>query len=260
MAAQWINARLLKRGGREYRLTIDDATPRDGWIVVEEHSLCLDGSTDRAATEALLTELCEPSVSYHQAQKLLADLRGNVLDQPVARAGGGYASFGSRIVARFLDAMILAAFVLIAQVWSYARPSPTSSLATLWLTSALYFVYRVGMHARSGQTFGKMICEIAVRDVSGRPLRFWQALVREIVDILFFVVSAAFATVLFDFMHLRRESGALDAVLPVVMFLSPLGWLSEIWIVADSVAMLVNEKHRALRDFIGRSVVVRTRG
>jgi uncharacterized RDD family membrane protein YckC len=261
MSAQWFNARIQNRRGRQYRLTLEDAPSDAGWITIEAHSVCLDTSADRAVLESQLARLCEPPVSYDRAKNLLADLRGNVLDRPVARAGGGYASIGTRVVARFLDALIFAALFLIAPLWFDVRLSGKRDLAIFWVVAVVFFfVYRVGMHAWSGQTIGKKVCEIAVRDLSGGPLRFWQALLREIVDILFFAVSAVFAVLLFDIMPLLRGGGSFEAVLPLVMFLSPLGWLSEIWLAADALAMFTNEKHRALHDFIGRSVVVRTGG
>jgi hypothetical protein len=157
MAAQWINARILKRGWNQYRVSIEEGPPTADWAVVEEHSICLEGSTDRAALETQLAELCEPYVSHDQAKKLLADLRGHVLGQtPVAIVERKYATILMRFAARLTDGLIFAPLVLVGTLFIVR-----SSVA--WLHVALYIAWQIGVQLYEilmlgiyGQTLGKM--------------------------------------------------------------------------------------------------------
>jgi uncharacterized RDD family membrane protein YckC len=107
----------------------------------------------------------------------------------------GYASWGRRLGALLIDAVVLsaAAFVLSAMIGG-AVGGGTSSAAAGFLTTYLVFwlvyglaaaVYAPAMLARrgecNGQTLGKQALGIRVRHVSGAPVSLGQALLREIV-------------------------------------------------------------------------------
>lgn len=257
MAAQWIKARILKRGGRDYRLSIDDASPHEGWIDVEEHTVCLDGSTDRAATEALLAELCDPPVSYDQAKKLLADLRGQVLGQtPVAIVQDKYATFWLRVGARVMDSFIFAP-VLIMGLAAFGHSSFTG-VRVAWIVFAqcAMVVYEIVMHGLWGQTLGKMRFHVIVRDISERRLRMKQAVLRDIVPLALVLLGSC----VYVPQVMRRDS--IDFSNPPFLtppFFSQLfGELCMGWTLIDAATMLTNDKRRALHDYIAGSVVIRT--
>jgi uncharacterized RDD family membrane protein YckC len=261
MTVKWVDARILKRGSREYRVTIADEPvtrePATGeWTLVEEHIACLDGSTDCAVLESQLTQLCEPPVSYEQAKKLLADVRGNVLGQtpaPVAIPERKYATILRRLGARIGDSLLFMPFVLVG-----AFLLPTTS--AIWGHAVWFGVldiaiqaYEIVMLGIYGQTLGKMACQVVVRDISERPLSMKQAVLRNIVGLillpLMFWVN----------WPLLAHSAPFFAVWP-----KPTGArllvksLASIWSLADILTIFTNEKNRALHDYIAGSVVIRT--
>jgi uncharacterized RDD family membrane protein YckC len=253
MSAQWVNARILQRGRREYRLSIDNGPVDDDWAVVEQHSVCLDGSTDRAALEDQLDQLCETPVSYDTARNLLADLRGHVLGQtPVAMVERKYATFWLRVCARIGDGII---FMPVAVIGYFLIVHPTAPwVRVVWFTlgQCVFLVYVIVMHGIYGQTLGKMACHVRVLDISERPLSMKQAVLRDIVNIILLLAGLwihlpqVIRGEWLDFSHLPSHRSLLT-------------YLSSGWVWLDGLTMLTNSKRRALHDFIAGSVVVRNK-
>jgi uncharacterized RDD family membrane protein YckC len=258
MTAQWVDARILKRGWSEYRLTIAD-WPAAGdwaageWTVVEEQSVCLDGSTDRAALETQLAQLCEPYVSHSQAKKLLADLRGHVLGQtPVLIEKRKYATILPRIGSRITDGLIFTPIVLLG-TFLFVRSSVG------WLHVAFYITLQIGVQLYEilmlgiyGQTLGKMACNVVVRDISERPLSMKQAVLRNVLNLI--VLPFGIWFYLPSINHPQPPLGFSEESLGMRLFfiISFLcGW-------ADILTIFVNDKRRALHDYIAGSVVIRT--
>jgi uncharacterized RDD family membrane protein YckC len=252
MSAQWINARILKRG-REYRVSIADAPASGEWEIAEEHSVCLDGSTDRASLEGQLDRLCEQPLSYKQAMSLLADLRGQVLERPVGRiVAMKYATFWLRCVARVTDNIVLSPVAMIG--WFAFRASTTSDLrvACIVVLSCAGLLYQILMHGTLGQTLGKMACGVIVRDISERPLSMRQAVLRDIIGIILLPLS------LWIYVPLMLRDGNALVPFDIPFPGRLLSYVSIGWTVADGLTILTNAKRRALHDFIARSVVIRT--
>jgi uncharacterized RDD family membrane protein YckC len=251
MSAQWVNARILQNGRSKYRLSIDDPPAACDWTVVEEHSVCLDGSTDRAAVQAQLAQLCESPVSYNVAKNLLADLRGHVLGQtPVSIVERKYATFWLRLCARIADGLVFMPIVLIG-TFLFGR-STVSWVRVVWFSIAqcAVLVYVIVMHGIYGQTLGKMSCHVTVRDISERPLSMKQAVLRDIVDIILLPLG------LWVYLPQVIRHGSLEPSDPP--FLSSLfTYICMGWVWLDGLTMLTNSKRRALHDFIAGSVVVR---
>jgi len=252
MSAQWVNARILQKGRREYRLCIDDGPVDDDWAVVEEHSVCLDGSTNRAAVQDQLDQLCESPVSYDEARNLLADLRGHVLGQtPVAIVERKYATFWLRVCARIGDTIIFLPADVISYILVIHPTAPWVRVVWFLIRRCVRLVYEILMHGIYGQTLGKMACHVRVLDISERPLSMKQAVLRNIVDIILLPVC------LWIYLPLVIL-GSLDFSHPVSH--SPLfTYLYGGWVWLDGLTMLTNSKRRALHDFIAGSVVVRNK-
>ena len=259
MSAQWVTARILKRGSSEYRLTIADWTAADWptaeWAIVEEHSVCLDASTDPAALETQLAQLCGPYVSHSQAKKLLADLRGHVLGQtPVLIEKRKYATVVSRICARIADSLIFTPVVLISTLFLVRISTPP------WAHIAWFVFLQIAMQAYEilmlgiwGKTLGKMACQVVVRDISERPLSMKQAVLRNIVNLVLIPFSIWFYAPLF-----------VPPPHPSIAFSEEpfstglFGIMCTIWALADILTVFTNKKRRALHDYIAGSVVIRT--
>jgi uncharacterized RDD family membrane protein YckC len=253
MSAQWVNVRILQKGRREFRLSIDDP-PSDGeWIIVDEHSVCLDGSTDRTAVQAQLDQLCKSPVSYDEARNLLADLRGHVLGQaPVSIVVRKYATFWLRLGALICDALVFMPIFAVGRI--FLERSPVTWVRVVWFLFAecAFLVYEIVMHGIYGQTLGKMGCHVTVRDISERPLSMKQAVLRNIVSIILLPVG----TWIYLPEVIRNTSPDLSNP-PFLDWLFTQIWMG--WTLLDGLAMLTNAKRRALHDFIAGSVVVRNK-
>ena len=85
-----------------------------------------------------------------------------------------YQTFWPRFWAGFLDALVFFPFAMVSMV-AYREAVPIPLRVIWYLTSAFAFLaYVVLMHARYGQTLGKMATHVKVLDVSestGLPLR-----------------------------------------------------------------------------------------
>jgi uncharacterized RDD family membrane protein YckC len=253
MTAQWINARILKGGWNQYRVSIETGPPTADWAVAEEHSICLEGATDRQALEMQLAELCEPPVSYDQAKRLLSDLRGHVLGEtPTVVVGRKYATILMRIGACITDGLIFAPFVMLGTFFLLRSSISWMHIAWFVFIHIATLVYQILMLGIYGQTLGKMACGVIVRDISERPLSMKQAVLRNILTIILLPFSLWVYLPSFDhpqppFGAHAESVGAL--VLGLISFI--VGW-------ADILTMFANRKHRALHDYIAGSVVIRT--
>ena len=252
MTAQWIDARILQRGGSQYRVTIDDEPATGEWAVVEEHSVRLDGSADRGLLETQLAQLSEPYVSYSQAKSLLADLRGDVLGQtPIAIVERKYDTFWLRFGARFVDAIIFVPLYIAG--WLLLAHSTLTGIRVAWIIVAqcAFVVYQIVMHGLYGQTLGKMSCHVIVRDISERPLTMKQAVLRSIVDIALLPLG-----LWVDLPQLIHAGSIADFHPSLASRL--FSGLCFGWTVIEVVTLLSNEKRRAVHDYIAGSVVIRT--
>jgi uncharacterized RDD family membrane protein YckC len=165
-----------------------------------------------------------------------------------------YRTFWPRFSAGFVDGLV---FIPVTAVNFVAF----SDRVPIWLRSIWYVVasfcflaYVVVMHARYGQTLGKMATGVKVLDISESKLSRRQAFVREIVPIVITAAEVAYGLPLVI-------SGADPTRPPEPHNLGLQFWLavsaSSGWFAAELVTMLTNPKRRAVHDFIAGSVVVR---
>jgi uncharacterized RDD family membrane protein YckC len=172
-----------------------------------------------------------------------------------------YATFWPRFWTGAVDECILwPAGAVLAVLSLFHVPALWAVLAFAANHSARW-VYTVGMHARYGQTIGKMVCGVKVIDArtEGR-ISFGQALVREAIPIVFMVGFVARAVWLLtnEDLTLADLLGGTDTAWQAMgrsfwILLS----LPFLWFFAEAVTMLTNRKRRALHDFIAGTVVVR---
>lgn len=115
------------------------------------------------------------------------------------------------------------------------------------IASILYFII---MHGLFGQTVGKMLMKVKVLDISESSLKFRQAVLRDLPQILFIIGSFIFMNpLLLSTGEMTTE--ALD------YFKYPLVILMLLWGFADVIVFFTNDKFRALHDYIAGSVVVK---
>ncbi len=159
-----------------------------------------------------------------------------------------YNTFGRRFCAAIIDEV-----VLIIALYFIALPFDESGKVGFFSSSALemllYAGYFIFLHGKYGQTFGKNISGIKVinLDESG-PIGYFNAIKRE--GLLFSVQLAG----LFYFIFFNDTLGepSIHAYNDFTLY------TGLAWILVELVTMMLNPKRRALHDYLGGSVVIRT--
>src|SRR5262245_9971836 len=168
-----------------------------------------------------------------------------------------YRTFWRRFWASFIDGFVFWPLGLIDDSVYSHDVSPTLRVGWFFFYSLLPYAYRVGMHSHFGQTLGKMATRVKVLDLSETKLRFQQALLRDSVPILIEVVGCILGL-----------SVVLQGWSPTNAFSNPFTWSAAkklhmlawvVWLFAEVLILLTNDKRRAVHDLIAGSVVVRTR-
>lgn len=161
-----------------------------------------------------------------------------------------YQTLYPRAVALLLDSVLLLPIGILDEwVKSLALPREIFYILIFGINMA-GTVYFITMHGLFGQTVGKMLMKVKVLDVSESPLKFRQAILRDLPQILFVIGSFVFMSSAL----LSTEEAAAESS---DYFRHPLVILMLIWGFADIAVFFTNEKYRALHDYIAGSVVVR---
>ncbi|MSP88900.1 MAG: RDD family protein [Alphaproteobacteria bacterium] len=112
----------------------------------------------------------------------------------------GYGGFWLRVVAAFIDEVILTIATAIVHGWA----EPTGFVATPFAGVALHWLYEAGMTAsRYRATPGKMAVGLKVTDHAGHPLSFARATGRHFTKYLSLVILA-FGFVMVAFTDKKR--------------------------------------------------------
>src|SRR5258706_13413874 len=96
-----------------------------------------------------------------------------------------YQTFWPRFWAGCLDGLVFAPLVFVDS-WIEKTVAAPLVLAVWFVVYTISFdVYSVALHARYGQTFGKIVMGVMVMDLSETKLSIRQAILRDIVPIFF---------------------------------------------------------------------------
>ena len=160
-----------------------------------------------------------------------------------------YQTFWRRLVAGIVDGFIVLPLGFIEN-FVYGIGLPKFFLPVWLLISQLAFpAYIVFMHARYGQTLGKMFTGVIVYSNDGEgPISMRQSVIRESPFIVVTVIGwLAMSTA----MVVPGSTGGS------IIFLSALSNMAMLWFALEIVTMLFNDKRRAIHDFIAGTVVVK---
>jgi uncharacterized RDD family membrane protein YckC len=163
-----------------------------------------------------------------------------------------YHTFWPRLWAGIVDGLVFMPITLLDGYLS--APERGAPVLVAWgvLTYTAYWLYSVLLHARFGQTIGKMVTGVRVLDVSeARIPTLRQAFIRDIGYISLNTLSLAY--LIFLVVSGQYVSGAEGTTLPGQI----LTWASFGWFLIELISMATNDKRRALHDFIAGTVVVR---
>jgi uncharacterized RDD family membrane protein YckC len=154
-----------------------------------------------------------------------------------------YQTLFPRLAALLLDAVLLLPLSILADWLPGTELTELSKSAAAIAISFVNVFYFIILHAVYGQTVGKMLMNVKVLDVTETKLKFWQAFVRDLPQLIF--VSASLIPAL------NQNFGVPEA--PI----TPVAVAVLIWGLADIVVFFATPNRRALHDLIARSVVVR---
>ncbi len=185
----------------------------------------------------------------------IAALGGSIYahSEPITDANK-YRTFWRRFWAHFVDGLLVGlplAIVIVVLERTGAIQSASGSYLQQF-TSLVALFYYIIMHAKFGQTVGKMATGVKIFDKSEEADISWkQAVLRDIVPVFFFAVSLAYLVYSGVSIDEAVQSG------PEGIFLNAYVYSTIAWSLAEIVTMLFNRKRRAVHDFVAGTVVVR---
>jgi len=167
-----------------------------------------------------------------------------------------YQTFWPRLGAGLIDALLFLPLSLFTE--HVINHSDSVVIVITWnlLYSWGAIAYYVLMHGMRGQTVGKILVKVKVYDTTEIPLSMKQAVLRDIVPILSTVMSSFYIILNNEKYYYLVTSQIKDfSLFPKWFFV--LLMMSFIWFVLEFITMLLNNKRRALHDYIAGSVVCR---
>ena len=163
---------------------------------------------------------------------------------------GKYETAKPRFLALFIDSLVFLPLTIL----SYAVGDSNLPLVIFYLwvlvVNLAYPFYTILMHARYGQTLGKMVAKVKVVDLNDNPITIQHAVMRELPQIIF---NSSLI-----FVSLPNTVQAQDAsYFSISSVTSIIGFSVIFWSISDILVFLFNDKRRALHDFIAKTVVIR---
>jgi uncharacterized RDD family membrane protein YckC len=160
-----------------------------------------------------------------------------------------YKTFFPRFVALLIDSFIMLPLAILEDWFRQAEFPPLFLYFWISFTSLVILGYTIMMNGFYGQTLGKMAMNVKILDVSEEPIKFKQAILRSIPDVIYRIGLVILGIVFFA---QDLESENVKAVY------GTFGTFVMIWGLADIWTFFLNDKRRALHDFIAQTVVVKT--
>ncbi|MEP6902967.1 MAG: RDD family protein [Actinomycetota bacterium] len=159
-----------------------------------------------------------------------------------------YKTFAPRLVALLIDSFIMLPIAILDDWFRQAEFSPLFFYIWIPLSALVLPVYMIMMHGLYGQTLGKMAMNIKVLNVTEEPLKFNQAIWREIPQLIFNI-----GAIILGIVFLAQDPEAENVKMSYGIF----GAFAMVWGLADIMTFFFSDKKRALHDFIAGTVVVK---
>ena len=164
-----------------------------------------------------------------------------------------YSTFWPRFWAAIIDGIIFA-IILYVECLVFGVEYSSQDKFLQALNSVQFAIYAIFMHGYFGQTIGKMIMDVKVLNYDTETeISVKQALRRESVNLALNIFWVLLILVVATSLEM---SGAISEGLSYAVI--GFGILAMVWGISEFVTMLFNDKRRALHDYIGKTVVVRT--
>ena len=143
---------------------------------------------------------------------------------------------------------------------SLLKHSPRLAAITVVMLPLVWHAYTVGLHWKFGQTVGKMATQIKVIRLDGSSIGLREALLRDSVAIGIALIRLPFLL----FVFLGWEWSSWSTMSPelrgqLLRERNPVepwcDYAQHTWFWSELIVLLLNEKRRALHDFIAGTVV-----
>jgi uncharacterized RDD family membrane protein YckC len=234
----------------------------------------IDGESNPEAFAALEAEIkSRTTASYAELTECWAVLKNRNWPEHEARLAGQieaariregitaqsederlkYRTFWLRFFAALIDGLIIVVplMVLAYVLKEFGLNTESVDEGTDFAIACLGLIYIVAMHAKFGQTVGKMVAEVKVVRVTDEgDIGLRESLLRSIVPILVVVITLAFWVTYFFLPSTLVITAFSYSMILVAILL-------QFWDLSEMITMLLNKKRRAIHDFIARTVVVR---
>ncbi len=170
-----------------------------------------------------------------------------------------YSTFWPRFWTSSVDQCVLWPLGFVVSLLLLWNTSSAFSTVLSIVSNAVGVTYTVWMHARYGQTVGKMICKVRVVDYRTEgPITLRQAIVRECVPVVANLGMLGYILFLIGSGSLTgKEWNHPDRVMNLQVF-GVVAAMPALWFLIEVVTMFSNRKRRSLHDLIAGTVVVRT--
>jgi uncharacterized RDD family membrane protein YckC len=162
-----------------------------------------------------------------------------------------YSTAWRRVLASFIDGIV---FIPLMILDYNLMESNSIWILIAWLIvyECISFLYSIFMHAKYGQTIGKMLAGITVMNIGEeRHINLKEAIRR---DLVWIIVSLA-GLFYFSITSVMSPGNTYENLLLYDEFYSILVMA---WTVIELLSMITNKKRRAVHDYIAGSVVVIT--
>lgn len=163
-----------------------------------------------------------------------------------------YNTFWKRLWAAIIDGIILYPLVFVDTAFDNSNHQPLFVIGK-FLSTFLYILYFIILHAKYGQTIGKKLMNIKVIDIAEINLiGFKRATIRELPwiianGLIFLYLLKFFFLKNTDLIGIKEKYDDLSFI------------ISFAWLAIELISMLTNPKRRAVHDWLAKSVVIKTK-
>lgn len=172
-----------------------------------------------------------------------------------------YAGFWRRFGALWLDVIFVLPVILFIQFFN----SLNKDIYFITLIPNLLFLlwYNIYLPKQYGGTPGKLAVGIKIIRIDGYSIGWNEAILRHIVMLALSVLSSIMLAVsvleadndIFTNLGWLEQSQYLAARTPVYTKIH--SWVSNIWVYSEMIVLLLNDRKRAIHDFIAGTVIVK---
>ena len=156
-----------------------------------------------------------------------------------------YQTFLKRLGATIIDAVIFLPVLFLSN--EIFGPDPEKSIGWQIIQNGIYYAYSIIAHTLYGQTIGKRLTSIKVvqNEDETKLLSFYQAFLRDSIGVAIFLLQLFILVLNYGDTEIGEQIISLSTL---------------VWIIAEMVTMLFNNKRRSIHDYIAKSVVINNKG